>query len=150
MFLSITYCNGFSRKSENCNFASDRYNTLYSFGQDVSDIMRNLKHDMKIILNLFKINSLKKNLKKFKIMILGMEKQNKITLKINPIVIREINFVVLFGITSTTSANFTKKKKNFENFKSKILNYLFCLELEYNHQQKKLYAIHLEYYAMLF
>ena len=83
-------------------------------------------------------------------MILGMEKQNKITLKINPIVIREINFVVLFGITSTTSANFTKKKKNFENFKSKILNYLFCLELEYNHQQKKLYAIHLEYYAMLF
>ena len=148
MFLSITYCNGFSRKSENCNFASDRYNTLYSFGQDVSDIMRNLKHDMKIILNLFKINSLKKNLKKFKIMILGMEKQNKTTLKINSIVILEINFVVSFGITSTTGANFTKKKKkNLKNFKSKILNYV---ELEYNHQQKKLYAIHLKYYAMLF
>ena len=117
MFLSIIYCNGFSRKSENCNFANDRYNTLYSFGQDVSDIMRNLKHDMKIILNLFKINSLKKNLKKFKIMILGMEKQNKTTLKINSIVILEINFVVLFGITSTTGANFTKKKKKkFEKF----------------------------------
>lgn len=146
MFLSIIYCNGFSRKSENCNFANDRYNTLYSFGQDVSDIMRNLKHDMKIILNLFKINSLKKNLKKFKIMILGMEKQNKTTLKINSIVILEINLVVSFGITSTTGANFTKKKK-LKNFKSKILNYV---ELEYNHQQKKLYAIHLKYYAMLF
>ena len=103
---------------------------------------------MKIILNLFKINSLKKNLKKFKIMILEMEKQNKTTLKINSIVILEINFVVSFGITSTTGANFTKKKKkNLKNFKSKILNYV---ELEYNHQQKKLYAIHLKYYAMLF
>ena len=44
-------------------------------------------------------------------MILGMEKQNKTTLKINSIVILEINFVVSFGITSTTGANFTKKKK---------------------------------------
>ena len=120
MFLSIIYCNGFSRKSENCNFANDRYNTLYSFGQDVSDIMRNLKHDMKIILNLFKINSLKKNLKKFKIMILGMEKQNKTTLKINSIVILEINFVVLFGITSTTSANFTQKNKISKILKAKF------------------------------
>ena len=77
-----------------------------------------------------------------------MEKQNKTTLKINSIVILEINFVVSFGITSTTGANFTKKKKkNLKNFKSKILNYV---ELEYNHQQKKLYAIHLKYYAMLF
>ena len=66
---------------------------------------------MKIILNLLKINSLKKNLKKFKIMILGMEKQNKTTLKINSIVILEINLVVSFRITSTTGANFTKKKK---------------------------------------
>ena len=80
-------------------------------------------------------------------MILGMEKQNKTTLKINSIVILEINFVVSFGITSTTGANFTKKKKKLKNFKSKILNYV---ELEYNHQQKKLYAIHLKYYAMLF
>ena len=79
-------------------------------------------------------------------MILGMEKQNKTTLKINSIVILEINLVVSFGITSTTGANFTKKKK-LKNFKSKILNYV---ELEYNHQQKKLYAIHLKYYAMLF
>ena len=75
---------------------------------------------MKIILNLLKINSLKKNLKKFKIMILGMEKQNKITLKINPIVIREINFVVLFGITSTTSANFTQKNKISKILKAKF------------------------------
>ena len=71
---------------------------------------------MKIILNLFKINSLKKNLKKFKIMILGMEKQNKTTLKINSIVILGINFVVSFGITSTTGANFTKNKIKFEKF----------------------------------
>ena len=65
---------------------------------------------MKIILNLFKINSLKKNLKKFKIMILRMEKQNKTTLKINSIVIREINFVVLFGITPL-QARISHKKK---------------------------------------
>ena len=53
-------------------------------------------------------------------MILGMEKQNKITLKINPIVIREINFVVLFGITSTTSANFTQKNKISKILKAKF------------------------------
>ena len=35
-------------KLEICNFADD--NTLYSFPEDISDIMRILKHDMEIIL----------------------------------------------------------------------------------------------------
>ena len=43
-------------KSEICNFADD--NTIYDCGGDLSNILENLKHDMKILLTWFRINSL--------------------------------------------------------------------------------------------
>ena len=59
----------FIEKSEICNFADD--NTIYDCGEDLSNILENLKHDMKILLKWFRINSLQANPGKFQFMILG-------------------------------------------------------------------------------
>ena len=62
LFMFIESC-------EICNFADA--NTLYSSGIELSSILENLKHDMKIILKWFRIKSLKANSGKFQFMILG-------------------------------------------------------------------------------
>ena len=49
----------FIEKTEICNFADD--NTIYDCGEDLSNILENLKHDMKILLTWFRINSLQAN-----------------------------------------------------------------------------------------
>ena len=59
----------FIEKSEICNFAGD--NTIYDCGEDLSNILENLKHDMKILLKWFRINSLQANPGTFQFMILG-------------------------------------------------------------------------------
>ena len=58
----------FIEKSELSNFADD--NTIYNCGEDFN-ILENLKHDMKILLKWFRINSLQANPGKFQFMILG-------------------------------------------------------------------------------
>ena len=45
-------------------------------GEDLSNILENLKHDLKILLKWFRINSLQANPGKFQFMILG--KKNEI------------------------------------------------------------------------
>ena len=62
LFMFIDNC-------EICNFVDD--NTLYSGKMELSSILENLKHDTKIVLKLFRINSLKANPGKFQLMILG-------------------------------------------------------------------------------
>ena len=62
----------FIKKSEICNFADD--NTIYDCGKDLSNILENLKHDMKILLKWFRINSIQANPGKFQFMILGGKK----------------------------------------------------------------------------
>ena len=64
----------FIEKTEVCNFADD--NTIYDCGEDLSNILQNLKHNVKILLKWFRINSFKANPGKFQFMILG--KKNKI------------------------------------------------------------------------
>ena len=59
----------FIEKSEICNFADD--NTIYDCGEDLSNILENLKHDMKILLKWIRINFLQANPSKFEFMILG-------------------------------------------------------------------------------
>ena len=49
----------FIEKTEVCNFADD--NTIYDCGEDLSNILENLKHDLKILLKWFRINSLQAN-----------------------------------------------------------------------------------------
>ena len=59
----------FIEKREICNFADN--NTIYDCGKDLSNILENLKHDMKILLKWFRINSLQANTVKFQFIILG-------------------------------------------------------------------------------
>ena len=66
---------------------------------ELSSILENLKHDIKIILKWFRINSLKANPEKFQFMILGKKQFNKVKLKVNSIVINESDTVELLGIT---------------------------------------------------
>ena len=58
----------FIEKSEICNFADDN---IYVCGEDLSNILENLKHDMKIILTWFRINSFQAIPDKFQFIILG-------------------------------------------------------------------------------
>ena len=71
----------FIKKSEICNFADD--NAIYGCGDDLSNILENLKHDMKILLKWFRINSLQAYPRKFQFMILGKKKRNSVKLIIN-------------------------------------------------------------------
>ena len=86
----------FIEKNETCNLADD--NTIYGCGEDLSNILENLKHDLKIILKWFWINSLQANSCKFQFMILGKKKQNSVKLIINTTEMEESRKVVLLGI----------------------------------------------------
>ena len=86
----------FIEKTEIFNFADD--NTIYDCGEDLSNILENLKHDLKILLKWFRINSLQANQGKFQFMILGKKKQNSVKLIINTTEIEETRKVVLLGI----------------------------------------------------
>ena len=59
----------FIEKSKICDFVDD--NTIYDCGKDLSNILENLKHGMKILLKWFRINSLQANPGKFQFTILG-------------------------------------------------------------------------------
>ena len=93
----INYIFMFIEKTEICNFADD--NTIYDCGEDLSNILENPKHDLKILLKWFRINSLQANPAQFQFMILGKKKRNSVKLIINTIEIEESREVVLLGIT---------------------------------------------------
>ena len=86
----------FIEKTEVCNFADD--NTIYECGKDLSNILENLEHDLKILLKWFRIYSLQANPSKFQFMILGNKRQNSVTL-IYTTEIEESKKVDLLGIT---------------------------------------------------
>ena len=87
----------FIEKTEICNFADD--NTIYDCGEDLSNILENLKHDLKILLKWFRINSLQANPGQFQFIILEKKKRNSVKLVINTTEIEESRKVVLLGIT---------------------------------------------------
>ena len=66
----------FIKKSKICNFADD--NTIYDCGKGLSNILENLKHDMKILLKWFRIHSIQANPGKFQFMILGKKNRNSV------------------------------------------------------------------------
>ena len=97
--LSNAFINGifmFIEKTEICNFADD--NTIYDCGEDLSNILENLKHDLKI-LKWFRINCLQANPGKFQFMILWKKNRNSVKLIINKTEIEESRKVVLLAMT---------------------------------------------------
>ena len=79
-----------------CNFADD--NTIYRFDSALEIILEDLQHEMSILLNWFKINSMKPNPKNFQFMILGKGSRLPVILNINNIKIRELQKVILLGL----------------------------------------------------
>ena len=86
----------FIEKTEICNFADD--NTIFDCVEDLSNILENLKHDVKILLKWLGINSLQANPGKFQFMILRKKKRNSVKLIVNTTEIEESREVVLLGI----------------------------------------------------
>ena len=68
------------KKNKICNFADD--NTLYKSSPSLSVVLNCSEHDITIVLNLFKVNSLKANHKKFQFMGLGGKKRFQCKCKI--------------------------------------------------------------------
>ena len=87
----------FIEKIEICNFADD--NTIYDCGEDLSNVLENLKHDLKMLLKWVRINPLQANPGKFQFTILGKKKRNSVKLIINTTEIEESRKVVLLGTT---------------------------------------------------
>ena len=96
----------FIEKSEICNFADDK--TIYDCGENLSNILENLKHDIKILLTWFRINFVQANPGKFQFMILGKKKRNSVKLIINLTEIEETKKVVLLGITTDNLLTFNE------------------------------------------
>ena len=72
--------------------------TIYDCDEDLSNILGNLKHDIRILLKWFRTNSLQANSGKFQFCILGKEKQTSIKLIVNLTKIEENRKVVLIII----------------------------------------------------
>jgi len=99
----------FIEKCEICNFADD--NTIYSCHKSLNTILENLSNDMEVLLDWFKINSLKANPDKFQFMILGSTEKPHLVL--NSIILKPDTEVILLGIT-------IDNRLTFENHISKL------------------------------
>ena len=99
----------FIEKTEVFNFAND--NTIYDCGEDLSNILENLKHDVKILLKEFRINSIQANPDQFQFMILGKKKRNSVKLTINSTEIEESKKLMLLGITINNLLTLNEQNK---------------------------------------
>ena len=97
-------------QSDICNFADD--NTLYSCGERLTEIKKNLIFDTKRILNWFRLNTLKANPGKFQFMILGDKSHHKHILKINSIKVEAIDDVLLLEIPIDKKLTFKLHNEN--------------------------------------
>ena len=73
----------FVERTSICNFAEN--STIYRCDSNLETVLKDLEHDMKTLLNWFKINSMKSNPKTFLFMILGRSSRLLAKLNINHI-----------------------------------------------------------------
>ena len=97
-------------KSDVYNFADD--NTLYSCNKNLEQVFSNLKYDLRNVLDLFKINSMKAIPGKFQFLIFWVKNIAPFGLNVNNKNIPCSNEVKLLGITIDNDLKF---KKNIEN-----------------------------------
>ena len=89
----------------------------------LSNILENLKHDKKILLTWFRINSLQANPGKFQFIILGKKKWNSVKLIVNSTEIeKKKKKVVLLGITIDDLLTFNEHIDNA--VVQQIINYM--------------------------
>ena len=106
MFLNIV-------QSDVCNFAAD--NILHSFDKNLENAFSNVKYDFKNVPNWFQVNSLKANLSKFQVIILGIDRSLSFVLDIDG---KKINIsceAELVGIVIDTQLKFKTHSKSSLN-----------------------------------
>ena len=96
----------FIRKSGACNFADD--NTQHSVGKNIDNVVSDLKTDLVVVMEWFKINSLKANPGKFQFMVLGNKDERSFNIHINNVNIKNTNEVTLLGIKIDKNLTFKK------------------------------------------
>ena len=94
----------FIEKTDICNFADE--NTLYKSSPSLMVVLNCLEYDITIVLNWFKVNSLKANPKKFQFMVLGGKKRFQYKCKIEDTYIFSKDQVNLLGITIDNKPTF--------------------------------------------
>ena len=94
----------FLERTNICNFADD--NTIYRCDSVLEIILEDLQHDTNILLNWFKINSMKLNPKKFQFMILGKASRLAVILNISNIKTKESQKVILLDLTMDNCLTF--------------------------------------------
>ena len=94
------------QKSNICNFADD--NTLYSCSQDLQTVIEHLTYDVKNVLTLFKINSIKANPEKFQLMILSKTRRLEYNVLIDFNVTKESADVEMLGLVVDNKLSFEK------------------------------------------
>ena len=99
LFFSVT-------KSQVCKFADD--NTLYSCKKNLKHVFSNLKYDLRNVLDLFKINSMKTNPGKFQFMVLGGKNVAPFRINVNGKIIPCSHEVKLLGMTIDNELKFKK------------------------------------------
>ena len=87
-------------------------NTLYKSSPNLSVVLNCLEHDILIVLNWFKVNSLKANPQKFQLMVLGGKISFQYKCKIQDTSIFSKDKIVLLGIAIDKKLTF---KAHIEN-----------------------------------
>ena len=100
----------FIEKSDICNFADD--NALYKSSPSLSVVLNCLEHDITIVLNWLKVNSLKANPQKFHFLVLRRTKSFQYKCKIEDTYIFSKDQVVLLGITIDNKLTFEAHIEN--------------------------------------
>ena len=88
-------------------------NPLYKSSPTLSVVLNCLDHDITIVLNWFKVNSLKANPQKFQFMVLRGKKRFQYKCKIEDTYIFSKDKVVLLGITIDNKLTFEAHIENF-------------------------------------
>ena len=111
------------QETEICNFADD--NSLYTSGNTVDEVKLRLQRELIRSLNWFKFNSMAANPKKFQVMFLGTDINDKIIMNIDNISIASSDSVKLLGICIDCKLDFQSHIKNLCKSASQKTSALF-------------------------
>ena len=98
----------FINKGEVCNYADDT--TLYGSNKDLNILLNNLELDCSNAIKWFKMNSMRLNPDKCKLIVFG-QKDHPVTVKVGEFVIKEQNEVELLGVIIDNKLTFWKHLK---------------------------------------
>ena len=126
----------FINKGEVCNYADDT--TLYGSNKDLNILLNNLELDCSNAIKWFKMNSMRLNPDKCKLIVFG-QKDHPVTVKVGEFVIKEQNEVELLGVIIDNKLTFWKHLKGKIKKANRKLAVIKRNQSYLQYQQKKLF-----------